>query len=78
MLWMEIIGWLGSIIIVWAYASVSFKKLSPDSIWYTLSNLIAGILLVIFTLYKEAYPPATVNSIWVIIAFFALMKRKKS
>jgi hypothetical protein len=78
MLLMEIIGWLGSIIVVWAYAAVSLKKLSPDSLWYSLSNLIAGILLTVFTLYKEAYPPATVNSIWVIIAFFALLKRKKT
>jgi hypothetical protein len=49
---------------------------TDTSLAYQLANLFGAILLVIFTLYKEAYPPATVNAIWVILAIIALIKRK--
>ena len=73
---MEIIGWIGGILILLSYGALSLGKVTDKSMSYKLANLIGAVLLVIFTLYKEAYPPATVNAIWTILAIRSLVKRK--
>jgi hypothetical protein len=72
---MECIGWFGSLLVVLAYALLSVKKLSSNAKSYQLMNLFGSIFLVVFTAYKEAYPPATVNTIWAIFALISLTKQ---
>lgn len=69
---METIGWAGSAMVVAAYAMISLKRLTADSLSYQVLNFLGSILLIAFTVYKEAYPPATVNSIWAVIALISL------
>lgn len=72
----ELSGWVGSVLVVWAYAAVALGKVSSDAMSYRLANLFGGILLMIFALYKTAYPPAIVNFIWATLAIVALIKKK--
>jgi hypothetical protein len=72
----DTIGWISSVLIVGAYFLNIRGKLTTDDTRYIWANLIGGIGFVINTFYKEAYPSATVNVIWVIIAVSALLKRK--
>ena len=71
---MEITGWLGSAMVVAAYAMISLWKTSPDSLVYQALNFSGSALLIIFTVYKQAYPPATVNAIWTLIALLSLVQ----
>jgi hypothetical protein len=77
----EVIGWIGSIEILLVYGLNSYQKIRSDSMWFYMLNLTGGILLIIYSLYKNALPNAFINIVWVIIAAIAIMQvlfRKKS
>lgn len=69
----EIFGWYGMIVIVLAYALVSFSFLSVDSIWYQLLNGTGAMGIVVVSLYKKTYQPGILNIIWTLIAVIAII-----
>jgi hypothetical protein len=71
----DILGWTGSILYPLAYALVSTKKTEGDSLLYQGTNIFAGIMLVIDTLYLGAYATTGLNAIWVAIGLFTLGRR---
>lgn len=71
----NILGWAGTVIYLIAYGLVSAKKVEGDSWSYQGLNLIAGIFLIINTLYLRAYPSAGLNIAWVGIAFLTLGRK---
>ena len=74
----EIIGWIGAILIIGSYYLNINGKLNSRSLIYILSNLLGGIFFTINTLVHQAYPSMIVNIIWIFIALAALFKKKKS
>ncbi len=77
-IFVEIIGWIATILIVGAFALNSFGKIEATSKYYQFANLIGGIFFIINTIHLKAYPSAVVNVVWVIITISALLKLKKS
>jgi hypothetical protein len=71
----DILGWTGSVLYLLAYAFVSMKKTEGDSILYQGMNIIAGTLLVIYTLSLGAYATTDLNAVWVAIGLFTLGRR---
>jgi hypothetical protein len=67
------LGWIGALLLLLAYALVSFKRLAADSLVYQGMNVAASILLAINTLYHRAYPSSFVNIVWAFIAVFAIL-----
>ncbi|MEN9382578.1 MAG: hypothetical protein RI940_1461 [Bacteroidota bacterium] len=76
-LFIEIIGWIASVLIVGSYALNISGKLSTNNKWYVWSNIIGGLFFVINTYFHHAYPSMVVNTIWVIIAIVMIFKNKK-
>jgi hypothetical protein len=74
----EIIGWIGAVLITGAYFFNINGKLSSASRVYILSNLLGGIFFTINTLVHHAYPSMIVNIIWIFIAVAALFKKEKN
>lgn len=74
----EIIGWIGSFLIVGAFGLNSLNKIASTAISYQLANLFGGICFIIHTLHHHAYPSVFVNTVWVFIAVIAILKAKKS
>ena len=74
-LFINILGWTGSILYIVAYALVSLKKVEGDSILYQGMNIIAGILLVIYTIYLGAYATTALNAVWAAIGIFTLGRK---
>ena len=70
----DIIGWLGSLLVVLAYALNIAKKLSSDETLYYVLNIAGSACLIVNTLYHNAIPSAAVNVVWVIIPLFALVR----
>ena len=70
----EIIGWYGTVAIVGAYALNSFNIIGAQSLPYQLLNFTGAIGIVALSLSKKAYQPATLNTIWTIIALIAILK----
>ncbi len=76
----EAIGWAGALILLVAYAMLSFKKIASDSMGYQNANIIAGALLTIYSFAKSAFASMFVNFIWVLIgigAVWALRRKRK-
>ena len=71
----EIIGWIGAVLIVGAYFLNINGRLKSSSGVYIISNLFGGIFFTINTLVHQAYPSMIVNIIWVFIAIAALFKK---
>lgn len=67
------LGWTGALLLLAAYALVSFKKLAADSLAYQAMNVVASVLLAVNTLYHRAYPSSFVNIVWTFIAVFAIL-----
>jgi hypothetical protein len=76
-LFVEIIGWIASVLIVGAYYLNIRGKLTAGSPAYIWANMVGGLFFVINTFWHGAYPSAVVNVIWVIIAVAALFKKRK-
>ena len=76
--WIDIIGWLGALSVLIAYAMVSTRKWEGDSRQYQGLNLLGGICLIVNTIYFGAYPSSFVNFVWVGIAIFSLTRVRSS
>jgi len=77
-LFIDIVGWVGAIVLLLAYGLVSTRKTEGDSASYQVLNLVGSGLLMMNSFYYGAYPSSGVNIVWIGIALFALMRRKGS
>lgn len=71
----NILGWTGSVLYLVAYALVSVKKTEGDSVLYQGMNIVAGVMLVIYTLSLGAYATTGLNAVWVAVGLFTLGRR---
>lgn len=72
----DILGWLGVVLFLVAYALVSTKKLEGDSVIYQTMNILGGVFLVTNSFYYRAMPSVGVNVAWIGIAIFALARKQ--
>lgn len=71
----NILGWTGSILYLLAYYLISLKKTEGDSLLYQGMNIVAGILLVVYTLSLNAFATTGLNAVWVAIGLFTLGRK---
>ena len=71
----NLLGWVGSSLYLVAYALVSAKKTEGDSVLYQGLNIVAGIMVVIYTLSLGAYATTGLNAVWAIIGVVTLGRK---
>lgn len=77
----DILGWIGSLLIVCAYWLISSNRVKAQSIAYQLLNILGIISLLLNTFYYSAYPSSTVNAVWLLtglIHITSILKNNKS
>ena len=74
----EIIGWVGTALILTAYLLVSIKKIGPTSKTYQLLNLLGAVGVGGNSLVHHALPSVGINLAWMIVAIYALVRSTKS
>jgi cell division protein FtsW (lipid II flippase) len=74
----EIIGWLGMLLILIAYYLISSKHLEAKSVLYQLLNLFGATGIVINAFFHKAFPSLALNTIWALIAFWAIVSGKET
>jgi hypothetical protein len=77
----EIIGWVGSILILLAYGLNSYQRIRSDSLGFYLMNFSGGVCLIVYAIHKDASANAFINIVWVIVALIAMIRlllRKKA
>jgi hypothetical protein len=70
----EIVGWVGALLVLLAYGFLSAHKLSSRSTTYQVLNIAGSIGLVINSFWNGAIPSAAVNIIWMGIGAHALWR----
>ena len=73
----EIIGWLGTGAILFAYFLVSTRKIAPNSKAYQLLNLFGAFGVIINSAIHHAIPSVGLNIVWLLIAAYGLLKLVK-
>ena len=77
-MWIDIVGWIGVVAITAAYAGLTTKRISGESMHYFLLNVLGGVCLIINAYYYGAYPVLGTNIIWITIALLGLLRKAKS
>jgi hypothetical protein len=75
MILVEIVGWIGMILVFTAYMLITMNKVDRSSLRYHGINLIGASCICINALVNTAYPSATLNILWAIIAVLGLLKK---
>ncbi|MGI9657697.1 MAG: CBU_0592 family membrane protein [Gaiellaceae bacterium] len=70
----EAFAWVAVVVILVAYALVSFDQLESDGIPFQLMNLIgaAGIATISFA--RRVFQPTVLNATWAVIALVAIVR----
>ena len=72
----DIMGWIGMILVLLAYALLSLEKIN-NGIAYQVLNLLAGIFMAIGLFPKNAWFSFTLQIFWSIIAIVSIINLKK-
>lgn len=74
----DIIGWIGMVLVLLAYALLSTNKIKNGFLYQAL-NLVAGIFMAIGLFPKNAWFSFALQIIWSLVALIAIVKliRKK-
>ena len=72
----EVLGWIGFVLILGSYALLSLEKLSAKSPTYQWMNVVGAAGFTVNTAWNGAIPSAVLNVIWMGIGAFALWKMR--
>lgn len=73
----QIVGWIGTFLIVLAYFLISRKKVDGESKLYHLMNLLGAFGVGVTVFHQKAWPALALQIIWGIIAIVALVNGKR-
>ena len=71
----EIVGWLGAVLMLSAYLLLTSGKVSSRSNLYLWMNVLSGAGFVINSAWNGAYPSAFINVIWAAIGLYRVFGR---
>jgi hypothetical protein len=70
----EIVGWIGAVLVLGAYVLVSTGKLTGRSPVFQSMNAVGAAFFVLNTWWHGAMPSMVLNVIWSVIGFVALWR----
>ena len=71
---METIGWIGTVLVLFAYLKFNFKHWRSDSLSFQWLNLIGSVGLTINSFAKHVWPSVALNALWALIAVYSIHK----
>lgn len=73
-----IIGVIGMIFLLTAFALNLFKKVTQDSLVYNIFNIIGAGLLAYYAYALKSVPFLILEAIWILFAVYKLMTKKRN
>lgn len=70
----NLLGWVGVVFILVAYALVSLQIVYSGDIVYILLNILGSLGLIFSSFHKKDSQPVVLNIIWLLVAFVGLIK----
>ena len=74
----ELIGTAGACFLLLAYFLASTSRIAADSRLGYVLNLAGAAMLGVNAVAHRAFPPATLNLVWALIALVALIRQRKT
>jgi hypothetical protein len=71
---LELIGWLGFVLIVSAYLLITIKLVDVSSVAYHVMNLTGAMCMVVNAKHKGARPLFWLNIVWALVAIMGLVQ----
>ena len=71
---MEVVGWIGAVLILAGYALLTAGKVDAKSPAYQWMNVVGAAGFIANSGWNGAWPSAILNVIWVGIGVFALLR----
>jgi hypothetical protein len=71
---MEVVGWIGAVLILGGYAMLTAGRVTAKSISYQLANVVGAAGFIANSSWNGAWPSAILNVIWVGIGVAALIR----
>ncbi|MFK7889078.1 MAG: hypothetical protein AB8G16_19640 [Gammaproteobacteria bacterium] len=76
-LYMDMIGWIGAVLLLAPYLLLSLGKMEGRSTPYQALNVAGSAALIANSAYYGAFPSAAVNVVWIIIGTATLVALAK-
>jgi len=70
----DILGWIGSLLLVTAYWLNSKNLINAQTKAYQFLNIVGSLSLMLNTFYYGAYPSSSVNVVWLLMGLYHLNK----
>jgi len=70
----EAFAWVAVVVILVAYALVSFDQLESDGIPFQLMNLIGAAGIATISFVRRVFQPTVLNATWAVIALVAIVR----
>jgi hypothetical protein len=70
---MEVVGWIGAVLILGGYALLTAGKVTAKSVSYQAMNVVGAAGFIANGVWHKAWPSAILNIIWVGIGVVALV-----
>jgi len=74
----EVVGWLGAVLMLSAYVLLTLGRLKSQSPVYHWLNIVSGAGLICNSGYNGAYPSVMINVVWLIIGLYGVYARPAS
>jgi hypothetical protein len=74
----EIVGWVGALLILLSFALLTLGRLQPQSLGYQWLNILGSVGFAINGAWNHAYPSMAMNLIWLVIAAYGFVKRRQA
>ena len=71
---MEVVGWIGAILILAGYGLLSAGKLNAKSPTYQWLNVVGALGFIANSSWNGAWPSAALNLVWVVIGTTGLVR----
>lgn len=70
----EVIGWIGTVLILVAFALLGAGILDGQSMPYMTMNAIGALALMYHSWVRKDYQPVALNVVWLLVALLAMVR----
>ncbi|TLX93161.1 MAG: hypothetical protein E6K96_09770 [Thaumarchaeota archaeon] len=74
----EVVGWSGTALVLLAFLLLQTRRLGPSSWAYLWMNFFGALLIGLNSYFNGALPSVALNSAWMVIAVYGMVKSVRS